>query len=90
MDHTYTPDFPIVTRSGKKIYVEAKGRFDQERRRAMRWGRKCNPDMDLRFLFQNANTKIHARAKLTLGEWATREGFEWASGTTVPESWLDE
>ena len=80
---TYTPDF--ILPSG--MVIEVKGWFKSSDRTKMLAVRECNPDMDIRFLFQNANIKITKGSKTSYGAWADKHGFLWAE-KRVPESWL--
>lgn len=89
MKGSYLPDFVIETRSGKTIYVEAKGYLDAAACKKMKAVKATNPDLDIRFVFQNANGKRNKRAKLKNWEWAERHGFPWHEGT-IPLSWWRE
>ena len=48
---------------------------------------KQHPDLDIRLCFQNAKDKIsRAKRSITYGQWATRHGFKWSSGS-IPQEW---
>jgi hypothetical protein len=79
--HIYIPDFRI----GDMI-LEFKGYFDAAARRKMLNVRRCYPELDIRFVFQNAANKI-SRKGLTYGGWATRNGFPWCNGN-INKEWL--
>lgn len=83
LNGTYHPDF-FLKKTG--IVVEAKGVLDRESKRKMIAIRKQYPDLDIRFLFMNASKKVPG-TKQTHGEWATRNGYEWAEGK-IPEEWV--
>lgn len=84
----YTPDFPIITRTGKKIYIETKGRLTSEnRKKYMRVKNLLN--IDLRFVFQKANNKIYKGSSTTYSEWCDKNGFLWAE-RKIPDEWLME
>ena len=51
---TYRPDFPI---KGSFI-IETKGAFNSADRKKMKLVKKQNPELDIRFIFSNAKTKI--------------------------------
>lgn len=85
----YIPDFIITTKSGKKIYVELKGRFDAAGRRKMAAVRVAHPDLDIRFVFYNARSKIAKGSVMTHGEWAVKYNFPY-SDKVIPQEWLDE
>lgn len=81
----YTPDFYLIDQD---IYLELKGVLTVEDRRKMRAVKDQNPEIDVRFVFMDADKKV-AHAKSTHAEWAIRNGFLWAN-KEVPQSWLDE
>ncbi len=71
------------------IHVEAKGYLDAAACRKMLAVKASNPNLDIRFVFQNPNGKRNKRAKLKNWEWAEKHGFRWAAGT-IPLSWWRE
>ena len=84
----YTPDFPIITKSGKKIYIETKGRLTSAYRKKYIRVKELT-GIDLRFIFQRKNNKIYKGSKTTYWMWAEQNGFKWAE-KTIPQEWLDE
>lgn len=80
---SYLPDFRLPN----GVYVEAKGYLDAGACRKMKAVKASNPDLDIRFVFQNANGKRNRRAKLRNWEWAERHGFKWSEGTIPLEWW---
>lgn len=82
LECSYTPDWRLP--SG--IFVEFKGRLDAYTMRKHKAIRKQHPDIDIRFVFQNANKKIRKGSKTTYGDWATKNGFMWAEGD-IPNEW---
>jgi hypothetical protein len=84
----YTPDFPIITKTGKKIYIETKGKLTAENRKKYLRVRDLL-SIDLRFVFQRPNNKIYKGSNTTYGQWATKNGFLWAD-KTMPNEWLSE
>lgn len=82
---TYHPDFMINDGS---IVVEAKGVLSVDDRRKMRAVKDQYPDLDIRFLFMRANTKVK-HGKMTNEQWATKNGFPFAV-ETIPEEWFNE
>ena len=82
---SYLPDFILPN----GIIIEAKGYLDAAACRKMKAVKASNPNLDIRFVFQNPNGKRNSRAKLKNWEWAERHGFQWASGT-IPLSWWKE
>ncbi len=85
---TYKPDF-ILSQNG--IIVETKGFFSPEDRRKMVAVKAANPSLDIRFCFQNANTKLSRGKKrsLSYGQWATKNGFLWCH-KTIPTQWYEQ
>lgn len=81
----YLPDFILPN----GIVIEAKGRLDAGTCRKMRCVKASNPDLDIRFVFQDARQKLNKRSKLRYWEWAERYGFQWAEGT-IPLAWWKE
>lgn len=82
----YTPDF-LLLESG--IIIETKGRFTASDRRKHLEIKKQHPDLDIRFIFQRATTKINRGSKTSYGDWCDKHGFKWAE-KVIPEEWLDE
>lgn len=81
---TYTPDFYLVETG---IYVEAKGHLDRGDRTKMILIKAQYPELDIRFVFMNANNKIYKGSKTTYAMWADKHGFEWAE-KNIPVEWL--
>lgn len=91
-ERKYTPDFRLrhaYERGHPGIYVETKGKFDADDRAKHLYVKACNPDLDIRFVFQNANSRITKSSPTTYAVWATKNGFQWAH-KTIPEAWLAE
>ena len=86
----YTPDFTLHTASGKKLYIETKGRWVREDRAKMALVLKAHPDKDIRLVFQNPNAKIAKGSKTTYSAWCDKHlGIPWAKGD-IPDEWLKE
>lgn len=82
---TYTPD--LLLRNG--IFIEIKGYFDAEDRAKHLLIQAQHPDLEIRFVFQAANKKIHKSSRTTYAEWCVKHGFTYAEGY-IPPSWLGE
>ncbi len=82
----YTPDF-VLKKQG--IIIEAKGRFDTADRQKHLLVKDQYPDLDIRFVFSNPNTRISKRSKTTYAMWCDKNGFKYAKAS-VPEAWLKE
>jgi hypothetical protein len=83
--HRYTPDFVLPN----GIIIETKGRFVTEDRTKHRLIREQYPDLDIRFVFSNPNTKIGKKSATTYGLWCQRLGIPYAT-KSIPEAWLRE
>lgn len=90
VERQYIPDL----RLSDTLYVELKGYFRQDAQRKMKAVKAQHPELDIRFVFQNATSTIQGAkkrkdgSKMTCAEWADRNGFVWAEAT-IPEEWLD-
>ena len=90
VERHYIPDLLI-----NQMWVELKGYFRQDAQRKMKAIKAQHPDMDIRFVFQKADSPIQGAkkrkdgSKMTCAEWADRQGFVWAEAT-IPEEWLNE
>jgi predicted nuclease of restriction endonuclease-like RecB superfamily len=85
----YTPDFKVERKDGSFFYVEFKGWLRPEDRTKMIAFHKSNPEVDIRFVFANAEKTITKTSKTTYGQWAAKHGFIYAHGT-IPARWLEE
>lgn len=81
----YTPDFVLPN----GIIIETKGRFVSKDRTRHKEIKKQFPDLDIRFVFSNPNSKIGKRSATTYAMWCERSGFLYAKGL-IPEAWLKE
>jgi hypothetical protein len=83
--HAYTPDYVLPN----GIVIETKGRFVIEDRKKHILLKEQYPDLDLRFVFQNAKAKIRKGSPTSYGDWCTKHGFRFSS-KTIPTEWLEE
>lgn len=92
--HTYTPDF-VRTIEGKKILLEAKGRFwDSAEYSKYIWIAKTLDDStELVFLFANPQAPMPQAkrrkdgTKRSHAEWADANNFRWYSENNLPSEW---
>lgn len=82
----YLPDFILEDQA---IIIETKGAFLPSDRAKMLRVKAIHPDLDIRFLFSNPNTRLGKQSKTTYGMWCNRHGFPFAKGGTPPQTWLD-
>lgn len=81
----YTPDFILPN----GIVIETKGYFTGADRTKHLLIQAQYPDIDLRFVFQNPNTKLSKTSKTTYAMWCDKHGFPYAV-KWIPEVWLKE
>jgi hypothetical protein len=81
----YSPDFVLPN----GVVIETKGRFLTEDRQKSKHIKSQHPDLDLRFVFSNANARLTKVSKTTYAAWSEKYGFKWAS-KVIPEEWLRE
>ncbi len=84
-NRTYLPD--IVLPNG--IIIELKGRFLAPDRKKHMLIRDQEPSWDIRFDFQNPQTKIGPKSKTTVAEWCDKNNFKWW-GHVIPKAWIKE
>ena len=90
----YTPDFILPN----GVVIETKGRFLTADRKKHLLVREHNPDVDIRFLFTNPNSRISKTSKTTYAMWCDKNGFKYAKAASkaqrkkgafsVPEEWV--
>lgn len=81
----YKPDFIL----GNGIIIETKGRFLTADRQKHLLIKSQRPELDIRFVFSNSNSKISKKSKTTYAMWCERNGFKYADGF-IPKEWLNE
>ena len=86
---SYKPDFIKKKTNGEKLYIETKGRLTAADRKKHEWVKAQNPNLDIRFVFTNSNTRIAKNSKTTYAEWCRKNGFIFAD-KVIPTEWLEE
>ena len=84
IQHNYTPDFVLPN----GVYLETKGYWDDEDRRKMRAVKKCNPELDIRMVFQDPYLKIRKGSKTTYAKWCEKHDIPWSTYSSIPLEWL--
>lgn len=84
----YTPDFKLP-KPGGFFYVETKGIWDTADRQKHLLIQKQHPDIDIRFVFSNCNSKLYKGSKTTYASYCEKNGFVYAD-KTIPDEWLHE
>jgi hypothetical protein len=82
---TYTPDFVL----DNGIIIETKGRFIPSDRSKHLRIREQHPDLDIRFVFSNPNTRLYKGSKSTYASWCEKYGFKYAK-EKIPVEWIKE
>jgi hypothetical protein len=82
---TYTPDFVLAN----GIIIETKGRFITSDRQKHLMIKEQHPDLDIRFVFSNPNSKLYKGSKTTYADWCNKHGFKWAK-EEIPLEWIKE
>ena len=76
----YTPDF-----INGDIWIEVKGYFragDVAKYKAIA---EQYPEKTLIFVFSDPNKKVRKNAKMSMSQWADRNGWEWCTLSTVKD-----
>ena len=81
----YTPDFTLPN----GIIVETKGRFTTYDRKKHLLIQKQHPDLDIRFVFSNPNSKLYKGSKSTYASWCEKNNFLYAK-RLIPKEWISE
>lgn len=81
----YTPDYILPN----GIIVESKGLFESSDRQKHLMVKEQHPDLDIRFVFSNPNTRIAKKSATTYGIWSSKNGFQYAA-KMIPGEWLKE
>lgn len=81
----YTPD--IFLKNG--IVIETKGIFSTEDRAKTILVKNQFPDLDLRLVFSNPNTRISKQSATTYAAWCESKGIAFAK-FPIPAAWIAE
>ena len=84
-EHRYLADFLL----GNGIIIEAKGMFSSDDRKKHLFIKQQYPQLDIRFLFMNANNKLSKSSRTTYAMWCEKNGIKWCN-KVIPDSWLEE
>ena len=71
------------------MFIETKGRLLLDDKKKHLYIKEQYPELDTRFVFQNANAKFSKNSKTTYAMWAEKHGFKWAE-KTIPVEWINE
>lgn len=81
----YTPDFILPN----GIVIETKGRFITADRQKHLLVKATHPNLDVRFVFSNSNSRISKKSKTTYRAWCETKGFQYAD-RLIPPAWFKE
>ncbi len=81
----YTPDFRLPN----GIIIETKGRFMSDDRKKHLLVKAQHPELDIRFVFSNPNTRISKGSPTTYAKWCDTNGYKYAA-KRIPKEWFDE
>ena len=81
---TYTPDFHLLDYD---ILIETKGQFVTSDRTKHLLIQEQHPDIDIRFVFQDARKKLYKGSKTTYADWCNTHGFEYDQ-QELPRAWF--
>lgn len=84
----YTPDFKL-SKPGGFWYLETKGIWATADRAKHVLIKKQSPEIDIRFLFSNAQARLYKGSPTRYADYCEKHGFRWAH-KTMPQDWLDE
>ena len=83
---TYCPDFLLPNGT----YIEVKGRLTIEMRKKHLFFRKCNPNIVIRFAFDNPNKKLNKGGTMTYAGWCDKHNFEYCKiSEGIPKQWYN-
>tara|TARA_B110000208_G_C11772856_1_gene430940 strand:+ start:1829 stop:2218 length:390 start_codon:yes stop_codon:yes gene_type:complete len=82
----YTPDFKLP-KEGGFFYVETKGIWDVKDRQKHLLIKEQHPEIDIRFVFSNANNKLYKGSKSTYASFCDKHRLQWAH-KTIPDEWF--
>ena len=84
-NHKYTPDFQL----DNGILIETKGLFTAPDRQKHLLVKAQHPDLDIRFVFSRAASKITKGSKTSYADWCEKNGYRY-SDKMIPQCWVDE
>lgn len=88
-DAKYTPDFKMPKVDGGFYYLETKGLWTVSDRAKHLLIQKQHPELDIRLLFSNANTKLYKGSPTSYKVYCEKHGLTWAH-KHLPQDWIDE
>jgi hypothetical protein len=84
----YWPDFRVGN-----IILEGKGWFGRsgaKERQKFVLIKEQHPELDIRFVFSDANKRIYKTSPTTYAKWANDHGFPWSTKGVIPAQWITD
>lgn len=85
----YTPDFCWNDGEEREVWIEVKGFFREGDTAKYKAIRQCYPNIRLVFVFHAPFKKVRKRGKITMAEWAQKNGWEWTTPDALEEEGID-
>ncbi len=86
VDHKYCPDWSI----SENRFIECKGYFRASDRAKHLYIRDQHPEIEVMFVFGDANNKIHKNSKTTYADWCEKHGFQYTDiKRGIPKEWFE-
>lgn len=83
----YNPDWKIAD----KVFIETKGYLAPSDRAKLIAFKEQHPDITILMLFAAADNKLNSKSKTTYGQWASKNGFDWADiRDGLPVKWWEQ
>lgn len=83
----YTPDWKIA----EGVFVETKGYLAPSDRSKLLAFKEQHPNITILLMFANSDNRLNSKSKTTYGEWATKNGFQWADiRNGLPVQWWEK
>lgn len=70
------------------IVIETKGEFTIGDRKKMLLVKQQHPNLDIRIIFSNPNTRIAKRSKTTYAMWCRKNEFPCCAIESIPSDWF--
>lgn len=84
-DAKYTPDFLL----SNGIIIETKGIWEVDDRKKHLLIREQYPELDIRLVFSNSNSKIYKGSPTSYADFCKKHGIQFAD-KLIPREWLKE
>ncbi len=86
---SYKPDFIFPNKDNPKMIIETKGRWVKDDMDKMKMIKERYPDLDIRMVFTNSNSKVRKGSKTTYADICNKLNIPYAD-KVIPDDWLNE